>query len=127
MQEQYQNLIGKKILIVDDEPLLQEVLGEELKYHGAEIAYASCTSEALNRLANEDFRIVISDIRMPGEDGVVLLDKIKSVSVENPIVVLISGFSDYKVDEILHRGAGAFFNKPYEIDELLESLVHLLK
>ena len=67
-----------KILVVDDEPDLRELLADEFEYAGHKPFLASNGKEAYDLCTNEEFDAVISDVRMPGGDGIELLEDIET-------------------------------------------------
>ena len=104
------------ILVVDDEPVLREVLVEELRFEGHQVWEATGGIEGLEIVRNNELDVVISDIRMPKGDGVELLKAIKNINPTKPIVFLITGFTDYQEKVLLDLGAEAVVRKPFSID-----------
>src|SRR5262245_52565869 len=88
------NLKGKRILIADDEKDLREILADELRYCGCEVAEAENGKTAYALLESQPFDLIISDIRMPGGDGIELLKAVRKRDPKLPPLVLISGYSD---------------------------------
>lgn len=115
-----------KLLIVDDEPLLVEILIDELSLRGYAVVGATSGQEALTLLENERFDLVISDVRMPKMSGLQLLDKTKSLSRQAPLFILVSGFSDISQAEAIGKGALGLFAKPYQFDEILSLITDSL-
>jgi two-component system response regulator (stage 0 sporulation protein F) len=115
-------LKNRKILVVDDEPDLREILKDELTFEGALVSEAKNGKEALEMLKNEAFEAVLSDIRMPGGDGVGLLKDVRSLELDHIKMFLLTGFADIKNYEAYHFGADGFFTKPFHLDVLRESL-----
>ncbi len=120
-------LRGKKVLIVDDEPDLRELIGDAVKAAGAEIVEAENVTEALVLLAVHSIDAVISDVRMPGRTGIDLLNIIQSDHRERPVVFLVSGYSDISHEEAYARGADGIFSKPCKFQEIVDSLTHALE
>jgi DNA-binding NtrC family response regulator len=119
-------LTGKRILIVDDEPDLRDVLSFRFTMEGSEVVLAENGIVALRAMKENRFDAVISDIRMPGGDGIELLDLIKQLD-SPPVVVLISGFADVSTEDILARGASALLIKPFDLDDILNAVCEALK
>ena len=109
-----------KALVVDDEPELREILSEALDEEGFEVCCASNGTEAFAMTQQTDFDIVLTDIRMPGGDGVSLLQKIRQNSPRKPLVFLLSGFSDLPIEDAFAAGANAFISKPYALKDVVE-------
>lgn len=120
------NLANKKILVVDDEKDIVDILATELLALGAIPIIAHNVAAALNCIESNDIELVISDIRMPGSSGVELLDSIRKTRVDLP-VILVTGFADLSVAEALARGAEAMVQKPFELDTLFELVERLVK
>lgn len=109
-------MTSKRILIVDDEPMLREVFSEMLAGPGLEIKEASGGDEAFQMLQNETFDLVISDVRMPKGDGISLLSNIKNKLPNPPAVILCSGFSDLNSQKAKEMGAVELLEKPFDHD-----------
>ncbi len=116
----------KKILVVDDEPMLREILRDVLDYEGVVVREAENGRAALELYRNEGFDAVVSDIRMPGGDGLELLGSLRKLDCVTPIVMLITGFSDLSHDAAYNLGADAVLSKPFDVNELLARLNFLL-
>lgn len=118
---------GKKILVVDDEADLREILREELIYDGADVIEAQNGINALEILKKSSVDAVLSDMRMPGGDGAVLTRKIREVFGSKPVVILLTGFADLSSEEAYSIGADGYVNKPFHLSELKKTLENLLK
>ena len=115
-------LEGYTILICDDEPEIVELLVDEFQWHGAKTLSASNGREGFQTLLSQKIHLVLSDIRMPGGDGVELLKKIKEKDPSIPIVFLATGFSDYTEEEVCALGAEAVFKKPFQMAKMVETV-----
>ncbi|MBN3034171.1 MAG: sigma-54-dependent Fis family transcriptional regulator [Bacteroidales bacterium] len=104
-----------KILVVDDEQRVRDEIGEFLTENRYKVYMAGLPSEAYKILEEEDIDIVILDIRLPEEDGLKVLGKIKKQYPETE-VIMISGHGDMNsVIEALRSGASDFFPKPFRL------------
>ena len=112
-------LDGKKLLIVDDEPDLREMLEFEFEMSGASVTTAANGREAFEKVKSGNFDLVISDIRMPGGDGVELIQRMQRDSVKTPLI-FISGFADIQVDEAYELGASGYFAKPFVLQDIVK-------
>jgi nitrogen regulation protein NR(I) len=118
-----------RILIADDEASLRKVLSAALRREGYDVVAAQDGDEALQLLdastspeTGEPFDLLISDVRMPGVDGLELLDRVKERFDDLPVVLLTAhGTVDMAV-QALKQGAFDFVTKPYERDEFLQVL-----
>jgi CheY-like chemotaxis protein len=120
------SLASKKILVVDDEPMLREILRDVLEFEGAEVQEADNGRNAFDLYQKSGFHAVISDIRMPGGDGLELLRSLRALDCEVPVVMLITGFSELSHDSAYNLGADAVISKPFDVNELLARLGFLL-
>jgi signal transduction histidine kinase len=114
------------ILLVDDEPVILEILEPFLADCGHEVITATNGVEAMSRLQeHHDVRLVLSDIRMPEMDGLALLETIRLKYPSVP-VVLVTGHGDVNVAvAALQKGAYDFIRKPVKLDELMTLLERL--
>jgi two-component system response regulator PilR (NtrC family) len=107
-----------RILIVEDEKSMREVLKILLEGEKYEVVSASDGLEGLSYLANDIFDLVITDVRMPKVDGFELLKKTKEIS-PNTIVIMITAFGTTEAAiEAMKSGAYDYINKPFKIDEI---------
>ncbi len=117
----------KHLLIVEDEAALRTVVAERLGDSGFEVTQAANGEEALQRLADFAFDIVVTDLRLPGIDGGRVLDEALA-RYPDIIGIVVTGFGTVKdaVDAI-KRGAADFITKPFQFDELLHVLTTTLE
>lgn len=116
-----------KILIVDDEPMIVEGLRLLLDLNGIESEGAACCDEAEARIASEFFPVILSDLRMHGdEDGFRLIDAVRRVSPRSRVAAM-SGYADAATEARLReRGAHLVLHKPLLEDELMAALREML-
>lgn len=110
-----QNVSGKtRILVVDDEEMIVEMIAEELSRLGFEVKTALSGPSAKELLDQNpsQFDIVISDLRMPQLDGVTLLRHSKS-SFPRTKFIAMTGNSDMNPDRVIELGADEFVAKPF--------------
>ena len=112
-----------RVLLVDDEPGIRHVLGALIRDFGYDVHTAESAREALEAFTANPFPIVVTDIRMPGMDGLALLERVRNQNPDTQ-VVMITGHGDMdNAVECLRLGAADFIAKPVN-DDLLE---HSLK
>ncbi|MBI4800764.1 MAG: response regulator [Desulfarculus sp.] len=117
---------GRRVLVVDDEPMVLDVLTRYLRRQGLEATAAGDGQEALRLFSQEPCDLVISDLRMPGMDGLQLLHAIKGLNPRVPFI-FISGYGDIPtVVEALKAGAENFLTKPLEMDLLAKVVAQSL-
>ena len=101
-----------KLLLIDDEPDIVRVLSMSLKVDGYDVTTATSGTEGLEAYVKEMPEIVITDIKMPGMDGIEVLKKIKELNTETEVII-ITGHGDIEnAIEALKHGASDFINKP---------------
>ena len=116
-------LKGKKALVVDDEEILREMLVVQLSDQEVEALEASCATDALDVLQNQVVDFIISDVRMPGGDGVELLKAVQVIpEEERPQIVMMTGFADLTEEEAMELGALKLFAKPFRNRDLFQFL-----
>ncbi|HIE26635.1 TPA: response regulator [Candidatus Poribacteria bacterium] len=102
-----------KILIVDDDPMVRNLLSEQLQIHGYTTAVAASGKEALEILLKEEFDLIISDVRMYPMDGVELLQQV-SILYPEMAKILLTGYNDEHASEYAFESEGVFkIPKPY--------------
>lgn len=107
------------ILIVDDDPLIRQGLVRLLARQGYQISSAASVAEARVLLAQGGLDLVLTDLQMPGEDGLALLAEVRKRFPALPVVMLTAHGSMEVVVQALRLGASDFLTKPYQMDELL--------
>jgi two-component system response regulator PilR (NtrC family) len=117
----------KHLLIVDDEGPLREAIAERLADHGFAVAQADSGEQAVQRLTEFAFDILITDLRLPGIDGRQVLQAALDRYPEL-IAIVITGFGTVKdAVEAIKQGAADFITKPFQFDALLHVLSSALE
>ena len=108
-----------RILITDDEKDIRELLRDFLESEGYECQMAANAFEALEKFkADEQFDIVMSDIRMPGKSGLELLEEIKQIN-QDVMVIMISAVKDIEsAITAMEKGAYDYVSKPFKLNEV---------
>jgi PAS domain S-box-containing protein len=115
------------ILVVDDEEIIRESLSSLLRYYGYYVLTARNGSECLKTLNAQNFDLVILDIVMPYMNGIEVLKGIKE-KYNDTEVIMITGFADKdKVVNAFRLNAYDFIEKPYETEEILNTINNCLK
>ncbi|WP_306547460.1 sigma-54 dependent transcriptional regulator [Desulfobulbus sp.] len=109
------------ILIVDDEPNYQIVLAELLKDEGYEVFTADSGVAGLPIVHSTDLDLVLSDMKMPGMDGIEFLAKIKEFNRELPVILITAYAEVEKAVEAMRLGAFTYLAKPFSNQQLLAS------
>jgi DNA-binding NtrC family response regulator len=120
--------MAEKILIVDDEPdmlkLLSMILREKTPYS---ITTTNNPLEALEMAKQGDFDLVISDLKMPGLDGIELIDAIKRLNEDIPIIIITAYGTVESAAEAIEKGGFDFITKPFRKEQILFTIDKALK
>ncbi|AAD36430.1 chemotaxis protein CheY [Thermotoga maritima MSB8] len=114
----------KRILVVDDEPNIRELLKEELQEEGYEIDTAENGEEALKKFFSGNYDLVILDIEMPGISGLEVAGEIRKKKKDAKII-LLTAYSHYRSD-LSSWAADEYVVKSFNFDELKEKVKKLL-
>ncbi len=107
-----------RILVVDDEKSMRDFLSIMLKKEGHEVVAAENGDGAVKAVQAEIFDLVITDVKMPGVDGIELLKIIKEVSPET-VVIMITAFATAETAvEAMKLGAYDYITKPFKVEEI---------
>lgn len=114
--------MSAQVIVVDDEAAIREAVQQWLELSGCDVRTCASAAEAL-ALVDRDFPgIVVSDVRMPGTDGLQLLDKLLQIDSDLP-VILVTGHGDVPMAvQALRQGAYDFIEKPFTPERLLDSV-----
>lgn len=118
----------KRLLIVDDEETLtfslyQTFINAPVE---CEVITASSGDEALNRTREKPFDVVITDIAMPGIDGLDLLSMIKAQNPDTRVIVITAYGSDEREEQAFSRGAEKYIEKPFDLHEIRDIVVKMI-
>ena len=108
----------EKILVVDDEKSLREVLSIMLKRAGYTVTEASDGDEAIGHVNKEIYDLVITDLRMPKADGMDVLKAVKSSSPDTVVLVITAFATSDSAVEAMKQGAYDYLTKPFQVDEV---------
>ncbi len=108
------------ILVVEDDQDMRDFIQEILLEKGYGVTTAANGKEALERLDETPFPIIVSDLKMPVMDGITLLEEINGRDVLKPFVILITAFGDIDdAIQLINRGAYDYIIKPFKLEQLL--------
>ncbi len=118
----------KRILIVEDNAAVQNLYREILKKHSYEVEIQDNISGAIDLLKKNRFDLIILDLQLPGEDGMLFLKDIKKLEMEVPPVIVCTGLGSVEnaVDAI-KNGASDFITKPFTIESLISAIERNIK
>ena len=115
------------ILVVDDEPAIQDILTWALSAEGYRVATAGSGEEALSRVEREDFDVIVTDIVMPGLDGLEVLERSRMLNPRAAVIVMTAYAALETAITALRRGASDYLEKPFSVDLLKERVQSLLQ
>jgi len=115
------------IHIIDDEPIIHEVLAELLSSEGYEIESSYNGEEALNKHASQSFDLILLDLLMPGMDGITVLNKLKQLDPFNVVIIITAYASVESAISAMKSGAFDYIQKPFKHDELLLNVARAIE
>ena len=108
----------RAILVVDDEESMRIALSEALVRGGHQVDCVTNGHDALTRINSESFKLIITDVRMPKMDGLEVLQEIKKVSPQTPVIVITAYGAVQNAVDAMRRGATDYILKPFSFDDL---------
>jgi len=118
-------MAGEKILVVDDEALVVETLEKVLEQEEFEVVTATSGRSALEKAQSNNFDLVVTDIRMPGKDGVESAREISRLFRQNAKkdipIIFITGFADL-ASTLKAEKLGEVIMKPFDLDRFLMTI-----
>src|ERR1700690_3970879 len=113
----------RKVLVVDDDPVVRKSFDRVLSGKGYAVITAENGEEALNKLSQEKYDVVYTDIRMPGMSGLEVAEKIKARQPWTPVVIITGYGNDAAEARAKAAGVANFLHKPLS-PELIEGSAH---
>ena len=110
--------MGLKVLVVDDEEDILEVIQDRLEAYGFTVATAGNGLEALKKLSVEKFDGIFMDVKMPEMGGIEALEQIRKKDRKIPIIIITSSSTKEAAIEAMAKGANEYVLKPFEWEEL---------
>lgn len=111
-----------RVLIIDDERSIRNTLKEILEFEGHEITLAADGAEGLEAASASSFDVIFCDIKMPGMDGIEVLDKLISMGIDSSVVMITGHGSVDTAVECIKKGAFDFIQKPLDLNRILITL-----
>jgi DNA-binding response OmpR family regulator len=118
--------LRKRVLVVDDDAEMRDVITHFLRLHGYEAIEAAAGQAALDLIASTKVDLVILDIMMPGMDGVATLNKIRDMGNNLPVMLLTARSLDDDVMRGYVAGADLYLVKPVAMDTLRKAVDYLI-
>ncbi|MFH1458134.1 MAG: response regulator [Candidatus Omnitrophota bacterium] len=123
---------AKTVLLIDDDTIVLRSLSKFLEHHGYNLEVAESGEEALENIKKRNFDLIITDIRMPGLNGIETIKRIREFNHKNkrPVAgeVIITGYADPEAERQAERlGITDFIYKPFATKQFLEAIESKLK
>ena len=116
-----------RILVVDDDAIVIKSCRRILEAEGFEVTTVPSADEALEKIKNYDFDLLLMDVKMPKHDGMFLMREIKKNWPDIPIVVMSGYPTPETIVDSLKLGAVQFIPKPFRPDELMKTIRQVLQ
>ena len=116
-----------KTLVVDDDQVVLDSCKRVFEAEGIEVYLVPSAEKALEVMENNNFSVILVDVKMPEQDGMYLMRKVKERWPEVPIVVMSGYPTAETIDDVFQLGAAKFLAKPFTPDELLETVHQILQ
>ena len=114
--------MNEKVLLVDDEEEFVETLAERMRTRGMDVSTSNSGANALQLVDDEDFDVVVLDLKMPGVDGIEALKRIKRRRPDIQVVLLTGHATVEKGVEAIKEGALEFLEKPVDLRSLTDAI-----
>ena len=112
-----------KILIVDDEPDIRELLNVMLRKRGYDTAFAADAISAVSVARKETPDLILLDLGLPGGEGFLVLERLRAIASLGWVpVIVVSAKGESSAQTALDAGAKAYFSKPIDLDQLLAAI-----
>lgn len=116
-----------RILIVDDDPIVRDSLGQWFDSEGYRVDTISSGREALERIDRERWDLALLDIKMPGMDGIQLQGRLREIDPDMPLIIMTGYASVETAVQALKNGAYDYITKPFDPDELVHLVTKALE
>ena len=115
------------LLIVDDDETLRNTIAFDFKRKGFTVLSAENGNAAFEIVKKNKIHLIVSDMRMPGGDGMSLLESIRNIDSAIPQVILVTGFADVTEEQAIAKGARKVLTKPFDRKVLMNCALECLK
>jgi len=119
--------VNPRLLVVDDEPRMAEIVGMVLKRAGYEVETFTSSADAIARHEEDAFDLVLTDLRMPAPDGLEVLKRVRAASPDTPVILFTAHATIANAIEALRAGAFDYVQKPFDNDALRACVARALE
>lgn len=127
LPENYNEFPVRDVLVVDDEEAVRNLVNHALVKSGYTCETAANAELALERIHQKPFDLIISDISMPGMDGMELLEQVKHKFPEIDVIIMTGYGSRYSYVDIMNAGASDYMEKPFSINAALARITRIAR
>ena len=127
-ESDYSSILGKAILLIDDEPMVTDICEMMLKKLGHNVLKAHSGSEGIKlyEAHRDEIDLIISDFNMPGMNGQEVVDKLRIMDHSVKVLLSSGGVNVAYEEDAIFRGFNGFLQKPYSIDTLSDKIAEIL-
>ena len=108
-----------KVLVVDDEPGVRELLAKALALADCDVEVAHDGREALDRMRDRDYNLLVTDIEMPGPDGLAVIAEARRLDARLPVIVVTGRSTEATAIEAANLRVSGYFTKPFKVAQVL--------
>jgi DNA-binding response OmpR family regulator len=115
-------MMAQRILVVDDDPELQDLVGFALKREGYEVTQAGDAFEGLEAIERQSFDLALLDVMMPKMDGLMMLSRLREQNNDLPVIIMTALTTPETAINALREQACDFLVKPFDLDQLTAAI-----
>jgi excisionase family DNA binding protein len=116
----------KRVLVVDDEESIRDLLSKTLALAEYEVETASDANAALDRMRRTAYDLLVADLKMPGMDGLTLIKQARSIKADLPIIIITGFSSESSAIEAVNLGVTGYLTKPFRVPQVLAAAARAL-
>ena len=117
---------NRSVLLVDDEPYIIEMLQKEMTKLGLRFFIASDGKTALSLVEKERPAVIISDYKMPGLNGMELLEFLRNLNIQSPVIWITGNADDVVISQAWKKGIFHLFDKPFDPEQVAKEVLNAL-
>jgi len=110
------------VLVVDDDSVITELLGIFLERKGYTVTVASCAAEGLQKIDEQTFHLIVSDVEMPGLNGFEFLERIRDEQPAIGVILMTAYPENHTRATAMRAGADGYIRKPFSLDQFSTTL-----
>ena len=116
----------KRVLVVDDEETIRDLLSKTLALGDYEVETAGDASTALDRMRQASYDLLVADLKMPGMDGLTLIKQARNMKANLPIIIITGFSSESSAIEAVNLGVTGYLTKPFRVPQVLAAAARAL-